>query len=181
MSELIFLIINASVVCFIASYCLLKIFRSKVLLVCLVVSPFILIPVITGSLQELLIAYLFILQYGCLGIAFGILLFEIDQIKRARKLRYLTSFVAKIVIIFPSLYLFLFIAKQFISHNRAIEHSIEIASAFGFIEEEYLVLIDSIDSYFTFIGAVLSIIIILLCLTTLIFNKYRAFKEVQRI
>ncbi len=181
MSDLVFLIINACVMCFIASYCILKVFRSKVLLICLVVSPFILIPILDGSFKELLIGYLFVLQYGCLGIAFGILLFEIDQIKRARKLRFFTSFLAKIAMIIPSIYVFSYMAKVLIASSQTIESSLEMASTFGLVDSSELNLIAYLSSYFHFTGAVIAILIILLCLSVLIFNKYRAFKEVQRI
>jgi len=181
MNDLVFLIINASVVCFIASYCVLKLFRLKVLLICLIVSPFILISILEGSFKDLLVGYLFVLQYGCIGIAFGILLFEIDQIKRARKLRYFTSFIAKIVMIFPCLYVFCYMVKVFISQSQTIENSLEMASMFGLVDSGELQLVNYFASFFHFTGVVIAVCIIVLCLSVLILNKYRAFKEVQRI
>jgi len=181
MSEIVFLIVNASVVCFIASYCLLKVFRSKVLLIGIVASPFLFIPLLHGWHQAFFVGYLFVLQYGCLGIAFGIILFEIDQIKRARKLRYLTSFLAKIAIIFPCIYIFFYLAKVMVANSQTVENSLEVASLFGLVDTQELNIVNYLASYFHTMGAMVAIVIILLCICVLILNKYRAFKEVQRI
>ena len=151
------------------------------LLVGLIASPFLFIPLLTGSFQAFFVGYLFVLQYGCLGIAFGIILFEIDQIKRARKLRYLTSFLAKVVMIFPSIYVFFYLAKVLLSNSKTVESTVEMASMFGLVDNQELNLVNYLAGYFNVFGMGVAVVIILLCVSVLILNKYRAFKEVQRI
>jgi hypothetical protein len=180
-NEVLFLIVNASLVCFIAVYCLLRLTRSKVLVLCAVTAPFVLIPFFEGMVQELFLLYLFLLQYGVAGIVLATVVFELDQIKRARKLRYLTSFMANVAILFSAAYLFVYSARRFIFENQAVQSSMEYAEIFGLVDGQDIALVGKIAGLFNDSGAVLSVIIVILCLLVIGFNKVRAFKEVQRI
>jgi len=152
-----------------------------VLLVCLIFSPFVLIPAFSGSVQRWLYGYIFVLQYGAIGVISGILLFEIDQIRRARKLRFLTSWISKVAMIFPAIYLFFYLARNFVQNSESVDSSLELASIFGVVSQSDLDFAKYIGSYFHLTGAFISLVIVLLCLSILTLNKYRAFKEVQRI
>ncbi len=181
MNDLVFLIANASIVCFVISYGLLKAFRSKALLLCLVFSPFVLIPALSGMFKQWILGYVFVLQYGNLGVIVGILLFEIDQVSRPKKLRYFTSWLARIVMVFPLFYIFSYITKSFFSQNNTVETSLEYASIFGLVSDSDLAVVEYIGSYFHIAGTIISVAMIMLCMCILVFNKYRQFKEVQRI
>ncbi|MFQ3247166.1 MAG: hypothetical protein ACI9SP_003821 [Arenicella sp.] len=181
MNDLVFLIVNASIVCFIASFVLLKVLRSKVLILCLVFSPFVLIPFFDGAMQELIFGYVFVLQYGGLGIVLAVLLFELDKITRARRLRYLTSSIAKMTITVSSFYVFVFIAKNMVGQNETVNTSLNYASAFGILEQKDLATVEYLGSFFHVTGVVICVLIILSSLGLIVFNKYRAFREVQRV
>lgn len=132
-------------------------------------------------MQEWIWGYVFILQYGGLGVVVAILLFELDKITKARKLRYLTSSIAKVAIAISSFYTFVYVSKQLVSQNEPVNTSIDYASAFGLLEANDLAMVEYIGSYFNTTGVVICALIILLSISTMIFNKYRAFKEVQRV
>lgn len=181
MNDVLFLIVNASIVCFIASFVLLKVLRSKVLIICFVFSPFVLIPFFDGGMQEYIWGYVFVLQYGGLGVVLAVLLFELDKITRARKLRYLSSSLAKMMIAIAGFYLFVFIAKKMLSTNETVNTSLDYASAFGLLEQQDLALADYFGSFFHATGATICALLIAFCLSLIIFNKFKAFKEVQRV
>jgi len=181
MNDLIFLIVNASVVCFIASFALLKVLRSKVFILCLVFSPFVLIPLLDGSLQEFVLGYVFVLQYGGLGVVLAVLLFELDKITKARRLRYFTSSIAKMTITIASFYVFIFTAKNIVSQNETVNTSLSYASAFGLLEQDDLNTVEYWGSFFNATGTTICVFIILASLNLIAFNKYRAFREAQRV
>jgi len=181
MNDLLFLIVNASIVCFIASFVLLKILRSKILILCLVFSPFVLIPFFEGALKELIFGYVSVLQYGGLGIVLAVLLFELDKITRARRLRYFTSSIAKMMITIASFYVFIFTAKNMVSQNETVNTSLGYASAFGLLEQGDLNTVEYWGSFFNVTGTIICVLIILASLSLIVFNKYRAFRETQRV
>lgn len=181
MNDLLFLIVNASVVFFIASFVLLKILRSKIFILCLVFSPFVLIPFFDGAMQELIFGYVFVLQYGGLGVVLAVLLFELDKITRARRLRYFTSSIAKMTIAVSSFYVFIFTAKNMVSQNETVSTSINYASAFGLLAQQDLETAQYWGRFFNGTGTLLCVLVIIASLSVIAFNKYRAFKETQRV
>lgn len=176
--ETLLIILNASLVCFGASFLLMKVFHSKVLIVCLFMAPFVIFPALqkTGDYQKLIDIYLLTLKYGFLGIILGMVFAEIDKAKRIFRQVSIFSLLARGGISLSGIYIILYFVQSLLqTFIASISSHSMVQTVLGYIGLGNI--LESPIQGFDIDGVKISVMIIGTCFLVTTFEQYRLAKR----
>lgn len=126
MGDFIFLMLNASVVWCVITAVLMYLLRMKSLVLALIISPYVIGSTFrnVAGVDTLLDGYATTLIYGFLGILIAMIYMEYQKAKAFFKKAYKTSYIARIGIVFSSLYLLSYFARKIIFDNPMVEFAL---------------------------------------------------------
>jgi len=172
--NLLFLILNASVVWVVIAGLLTWLIRIKALVLVILIAPFVILPAFqnVAGLQKLVSYYGTSLIYGIPGIVIGIFYAEYHRVKAYLKKASKLAFVARGGIVLSSLYLLSYFGQKIIFNNpliqtvlRFVDGSDEVANIISLVDQD---------------GAITAGACIAGCLGILGIDKYRKFKKLSQ-